>query len=76
MATRKPTKTLSKGTKVTWQTSQGKTTGTVIGKVTKTTKVKTHTAKASAAAPQIKVKTIKSGKTAIHKASSLKKTGK
>lgn len=67
------TKTLKAGDKVKWNTSQGETTGKVVGKVTRTTKVKGHVAKATKANPEYRVKTLKSGKTAIHKKSALKK---
>lgn len=67
------TKTLKAGDKVKWNTSQGETTGKVVGKVTRTTKVKGHVAKATKTNPEYRVKTLKSGKTAIHKKSALKK---
>lgn len=65
--------TLSKGDKVQWQTSQGKTEGKVTRKVTGTAKAGGHVAKASPDDPQYEVKSAKSGKPAIHKASALKK---
>jgi hypothetical protein len=61
------------GDAVDWKTSQGKTTGKVVRKVTKTAHVKGHTAKASNAEPQYEVKSDKSGKRAIHKASALQR---
>ena len=64
------------GDAVEWKTSQGETTGKVVRKVTKVAHVKGHTAKASAAAPQYEVKSDKTGKTAIHKASALQRTSK
>ena len=67
------TPALKKGDTVKWNTSQGQTTGKVVGKVTRTTKVRGHTAKATKANPEYKVKTTKSGKTAIHRKSALKK---
>jgi hypothetical protein len=66
-------KELKKGDEVEWNTSQGKTTGKVVKKVTQSTKVSNYTAKASKANPEYEVETIKSHKTAIHKADSLKK---
>lgn len=66
-------KPLKPGDTVTWNTSQGETTGKVVKKVTATAKVKGHTAKASKSAPQFKVKSAKTGKSAIHKAASLKR---
>ncbi|RYY73067.1 MAG: DUF2945 domain-containing protein [Gammaproteobacteria bacterium] len=65
-------KELSKGDSVEWNTSQGKTTGKVVKKVTKSTKVGDYTAKASKDNPQYEVETTKSHKTAVHKADSLK----
>jgi len=62
-----------KGTRVTWDTSQGKTTGKVLRKLTTKTKIKGHTAKPSKEEPQYLVRSDKSGKTAAHKPSELKK---
>ncbi|RYI33783.1 MAG: DUF2945 domain-containing protein [Acetobacteraceae bacterium] len=62
-----------KGTRVTWGTAQGETEGTVEKTVTKTTKIKGHTAKATKEEPQVVVKSSKSGKPAIHKPGELKK---
>ncbi len=64
---------LKRGDHVTWNTSQGKTEGTVVGKVTGTAKVEGHQAKASPDAPQYKVKSDKTGKEAIHKPDALTK---
>ena len=66
--------TLSKGDKVQWQTPQGRTEGKVTRKVTGTAKAGGHVAKASPDDPQYEVKSSKSGKAAIHKASALKKS--
>jgi hypothetical protein len=66
-------KEFSKGDSVEWNTSQGKTTGKVVKKVTKTTKVGSYTAKASKTNPQYEVETTKSHKVAVHKPDSLKK---
>lgn len=66
-------KEFSKGDQVEWNTSQGKTSGKVVKKVTKTTKVENYTAKASKANPEYIVETTKSHKVAIHKPESLKK---
>lgn len=65
--------TVSKGDKVEWETSQGTTEGKVTRKVTSPAKAGGHVAKASPTSPQYEVKSSKSGKTAIHKASALKK---
>lgn len=66
-------KKLSKGDLVEWNTSQGKTKGKVVKKVTKPLKIGNYTAKASEANPEYEVETIKSRKTAVHKPESLKK---
>ena len=66
-------KTLKKGDKVAWDSAGGHSTGEVVAKVTGMAKVKGHTAKASPEEPQYKVKSDKSGKTAIHKPEELKK---
>jgi len=65
---------VAKGDKVSWNTSQGETHGTVTAKVTGTAKAGGHTAHASPEDPQFRVKSDKTGKTAIHKESALKKT--
>lgn len=67
------TKSLKPGDKVSWDTSQGKTHGTVVKAETGTAKVTGHIAKASKAEPQYRVKSAKSGKEAIHKPAELKK---
>ncbi|SIR22496.1 Protein of unknown function [Rhizobium sp. RU20A] len=67
-------KSLSKGDKVEWSTSQGKTTGTVIKKQTTDTKIKGHEVKASKSDPQYIVQSSKSGKRAAHKPEQLHKT--
>lgn len=67
------TRTPKKNDEVTWDTPQGKTRGTVEKVVTSTTKVKGHTAKATKEAPQVLVKSEKSGKKAVHKPDGLKK---
>ncbi len=65
--------TPKKGDTVAWKTPQGETRGTVEAIVTGTTKVKGHTAKATKDAPQVRVKSAKSGKEAVHKPDELKK---
>ena len=67
------TKTLKAGDKVKWGTSQGETHGKVESKVTSTTKIKGHVAKATKSDPQYKVKSDKTGAEAIHKPEELKK---
>ena len=66
-------KDLSKGDKVKWDTSQGKTSGTVVKKQTSATKIKGHKVAATKDDPQYIVRSDKSGKLAAHKAESLKK---
>ena len=66
------TTTPKPGAKVTWDTSQGKTHGTVEKIVTSKTKVKGHTAAATKDKPQMLVKSDKSGKQAVHKPEELK----
>ncbi|AYD05237.1 DUF2945 domain-containing protein [Neorhizobium sp. NCHU2750] len=62
-----------KGDKVSWETSQGKTTGKVVKRQTSETHIKGHKVKASKDDPQIIVESEKSGKRAAHKPGSLKK---
>ncbi len=64
---------LKPGDHVSWNTSQGKTHGTVEKKVTGTDRVKGHVARASEDAPQYRVKSDKTGAEAIHKPEQLKK---
>ncbi len=66
-------KEFSKGDLVEWSTSQGPTTGKVVKKVTKATKVGGYTAKATKENPEYAVETTKSHKVAVHKPDSLKK---
>jgi hypothetical protein len=66
---------LKKGDQVSWNTSQGKTSGTVQKKLTSDTKVGGHEVKASKDDPQYLVESEKSGKQAAHKPGSLKKKG-
>ncbi len=64
---------LKHGDKVEWNTPQGTTAGTVVRTVTATTRVKNHTATATTRHPEIEVRSSKSGKSAVHKATALKK---
>lgn len=64
---------LKAGDKVQWQTSQGKTTGTVKKKLTSPTDIKGHHVAASKDNPEILVETTKSHQQAAHKPGSLKK---
>lgn len=67
-------KDLSKGDKVTWNTSQGETTGKVVRKQTSPTKIKGHEVRATKDEPQYIVESEKSGKRAVHKPDQLRKT--
>jgi len=67
------TKSLRKGDKVAWETSQGRTTGTVVRKATSPMKIKGHKVAASADNPEYVVKSAKSGALAAHKPEALKK---
>ena len=66
-------KKLSVGDRVTWDTSQGKTTGRIEKKLTKAMKIKTHKVAASPSNPEYLVRTEKSRKLAAHKPAELKK---
>ena len=66
-------KTLKPGDAVEWQTSQGKTSGTVKKKLTSKTKIKSHVVAASKDDPQYLVQSKKSGGLAAHKPAALKK---
>jgi len=66
-------KELKVGDKVEWETSQGKTTGTVKKKLTAPTKIKTHKVAASKEDPEFLVETDKTKKKAAHKPAALKK---
>ena len=66
-------KELKKGDKVEWNTSQGKTHGTVEKKQTTPTQIKGHKVAASKDNPEYIVKSAKSGKKAAHKPEGLKK---
>lgn len=67
------TKTLKLGDKVEWDTSQGKTHGTVEKKLTSETHIKKHKVAATKDDPQYLVKSAKSGKEAAHKPDELRK---
>ena len=61
------------GQKVTWNTPQGETHGTVEEIITEPMSVKGHTAQASREHPEVLVRSDKSGKQAVHKPEALKK---
>jgi len=65
-------KTLKKGDKVEWNTSQGKTEGKVVKKQTSDTKIEGHKVKASKDDPQFIVESDKTGAKAAHKPDALK----
>lgn len=67
------TQEFAKGDKVSWNTSQGKTQGTVEKKLTEPTDIKGHHVAASPDNPEYLVKSDKSGKKAAHKPESLQK---
>lgn len=64
---------LKKGDAVEWETSQGKTSGTIKKKLTAPIDIKNHHVAASPENPEYLVESDKSGKQAAHKPSSLKK---
>ena len=64
---------LSKGDRVRWGTSQGKTTGTVVGIKTKPFSIKGTDLKASKDDPKVVVESEKTGAQAGHKPSALSK---
>ena len=64
---------LKKGDQVEWNTSQGKTTGTIKKTLTSPTDIKDHHVAASKENPEYLVESDKSGKEAAHKSESLKK---
>ncbi|HEX8647735.1 MAG TPA: DUF2945 domain-containing protein [Thermoleophilaceae bacterium] len=66
-------KSLNKGDKVEWETSQGETSGEVKRKLTSPTKVGGHEAKASRDDPQYLVESDRTGAEAAHKPDALKK---
>jgi hypothetical protein len=61
----------SKGDKVEWNTSQGRTSGTVEEKLTSETRIKGQRIKASKDDPKFKVRGDKTGAVAAHKADAL-----
>ncbi|MEO1300475.1 MAG: DUF2945 domain-containing protein [Cyanobacteria bacterium J06636_16] len=56
-----------------WNTSQGKTIGKVVKKLTSSTEIKGHTVSASKEAPQYLVESDKTGAQAAHKPDALSK---
>lgn len=66
-------RSLQKGDRVEWDTSQGKTPGRVVKKQAAATRIKGHKVAASKDNPQYVVRSDTSGKRAAHKASELRK---
>jgi hypothetical protein len=64
---------LKQGDKVEWQTSQGKTTGTIQKKLISPMKIKGHEVAASKDNPEYLIKSEKSGAASAHKPEALKK---
>ncbi|BDI20030.1 hypothetical protein ANSO36C_58320 [Nostoc cf. commune SO-36] len=62
-----------KGDRVEWNTSQGKTTGKIVNKLTSPTDIKEHHIAASEDNPEYLVESDKTGKQAAHKPDALKK---
>ncbi len=68
------TKSFARGDKVSWETSQGRTSGTVVKKQTSETHIKGHKVAASEDEPQYIVESEKSGERAAHKPEALTKS--
>ena len=66
------TKDFKAGDKVSWNSSQGKVTGTVKKKLTAPTDIKTHHVAASPDNPEFLVESAASGQVAAHKPAALK----
>lgn len=62
-----------RGDHVSWDTSQGETSGKVVRKLTRETRIKGHVAKPTPDEPQFLVKSDKTGAEAAHKPEELKK---
>ena len=67
------TKNLKVGDKVSWNSTQGKVTGSVKKKLTAPMDIKTHHVAASPDNPQFLVESTSTGKVAAHKPAALKK---
>lgn len=63
----------TKGDEVAWRSHGSETTGTVEKKITERTEAAGRTVDASPDEPQYEVRSKKSGRTAVHKPSALKK---
>lgn len=69
-------KDLKTGDRVSWDTSQGRTTGTIKKRLTKPMTIKEHEVKASPDHPEYLVETEKSHKEAAHEPKALTKLKK
>jgi hypothetical protein len=69
----RPDEPLSKGDKVAWKSHGSTTEGEVERKITRRTKAAGRTVDASPEDPQYEVRSAKSGRTAVHKPSALRK---
>lgn len=67
------TATIKKGDKVSWNTSQGRTQGTIVRKQVSPAHIKKHKIAARKDNPEFIVRSEKSGKSAAHKATALTK---
>ena len=67
------TKDFKAGDKVSWNSAQGKVTGTVKKKLTAPTNIKTHHVVASPDHPEMLVESAASGQAAAHKPEALKR---
>ncbi|MDH6514240.1 hypothetical protein M2164_000717 [Streptomyces sp. SAI-208] len=66
-------KKFSRGDEVTWQSHGGTAEGKVVRKLTRRTEAAGRTVDASSEEPQYEVRSDKSGGTAVHKPSALRK---
>lgn len=76
MSAKKTGGNLRTGDHVSWETSQGKTEGTVEKRLTEPMQIKGHTVAASPENPEYLVKSDKTGATAAHKPDALTKRPK
>lgn len=66
-------KTLKRGDRVSWETSQGRTQGKVVKKLTSDTEVEGFRVSASAEDPRYLVRSEKTGAEAAHRAEALRR---
>ncbi|WP_321943214.1 hypervirulence associated TUDOR domain-containing protein [Paraburkholderia tropica] len=67
---------LKTGDRVTWNTPQGMTTGTVVRRIIRDTELDGHNVAASKEDPRYEVESEKSGEHAVHRPEALKKVHK